>query len=331
MLDKLLKYNSLGSKEEILFVLFNAISSTNKQSIDDIKTYCISHKYTISKSFDGIISLLNYVGFIDYENHKIKLQAAIFNRKELKKQNYFRNQHFYLYLFSTLISEKQLHKLFNLNNVQFDSNKSTYFIKSNLIPFKSFSLKNLLMSLEFLNTDMNNQNHLLINKAHIKTFEKFIITELKRKKKTKRQLSLKRLKEIQNAQEEAGMKAELFVLNFENERLNTHPFKEMIKIISSEFSNAGYDIESFSGFNSIVPNRFIEVKSYKDNVAFYWSKNETNTAEELGGDYFLYLVDRSKYHLKGYKPMIIKNPYNRIFDNDNWKIETETWKISLEK
>jgi len=187
------------------------------------------------------------------------------------------------------------------------------------------------MSLDFLSIDINNHNHLIINELHNKTFEKFIVTELKRKKKSKRKLSLKRLKEIQKAQEEAGMKAELFVLKYERERLNTHSFKKMIKIISSEFTNAGYDIESFTGFNSIIPNRYIEVKSYKDNVAFYWSKNEAKTAEELGDDYFLYLVDRRKYHLKDYKPMIIKDPYNRVFYNDIWKVETETWKISLEK
>ena len=187
------------------------------------------------------------------------------------------------------------------------------------------------MSLDFLSVDINNHNHLIINEPHIKTFEEFIITELKRKKKKKRKLSLKRLKEIQKAQEEAGMKAELFVHKYEKERLKNHSFKKMIKIISSEFANAGYDIESFTGFNSIVPNRFIEVKSYNENIAFYWSKNEAKTAEELGDDYYLYLVDRSKYHLKDYEPMIIKDPYNRVFNNEIWKIETETWKISLKK
>lgn len=332
MLDKLLKHNSLGSKEEILFILFNAISSTNEQSLADLKSFCISHKYNISKSFDGIISLLNYIGFIDSKEEIIKLNTKIFDRKDFQKEDdYFINQHFYFHLFSTLSSEKQLNRLFTIDNVQFDSNKNAYFIKNNLIPFKSFSLKNLLVSLNFLSVEMNNHNHLILNATHIKTFEKFIVTELKKTKKTKRKLSLEGLKGKQKAQEEAGMKAELFVLDFENKRLNTHPFKKMIKIISSNFSNAGYDIESFTGFNSIVPNRFIEVKSYKDEVAFYWSKNEAKTAEELGGDYFLYLVDRRKYHLKDYKPMIIKDPYNRVFNNEIWKIETETWKISLEK
>ncbi|RLD40178.1 MAG: hypothetical protein DRI86_15765, partial [Bacteroidetes bacterium] len=107
--------------------------------------------------------------------------------------------------------------------------------------------------------------------------------------------------------------------------------RKNIKIISSEFANAGYDIESFTGFNSIVPNRFIEVKSYTDNVIFYWSKNEVKTAKELGDDYFLYLIDRNKCHLNDYKPMIVKNPFNRVFSNDIWRIETDVWKISLEK
>ena len=82
MLDKLLKHNSLGSKEEILFILFNAISSKNEQSITDLKSFCISHKYNISKSFDGIISLLNYIGFVGSLEGKIKLNAKIFDLKE---------------------------------------------------------------------------------------------------------------------------------------------------------------------------------------------------------------------------------------------------------
>jgi hypothetical protein len=82
--------------------------------------------------------------------------------------------------------------------------------------------------------------------------------------------------------------------------------------------------------NTIVPNRFIEVKSYTDQVSFYWSRNEVDTAKELGEEYFLYLVDRSKYLLKDYKPMILKDPYDRIFESELLKTETENWKITLD-
>jgi hypothetical protein len=332
MLDKLLKHNSLGSKEEILFVLFRAISSSKEQLIDDLKLFCISHKYNISKSFNGIVSLLNYVEFIEVKKNKIKLQETIFKTKDYQKREiYFRNEHFYIHLFTKLISNNYLHKLFTAKNVQFDSDNNAYFIKCNLIPIKSFTLKNLLVAVGFFNIDKKNNNHLIINQVHHKVFEELIVPEIKRKNKTKRQISLKRLKAIQKAQEKAGMKAELFVYKYEKERLKKHSFRQMIEIISSKFANAGYDIESFTGFNSIVPNRFIEVKSFNENTVFYWSKNETNTAIELGNNYFLYLVDRSKYHLIDYKPMIIRNPYKRIFKNEIWKIEIENWKISLEK
>ena len=331
MLDKLLKHNSLGSKDDILFVLFDAISSSNKQSLSNLKSFSISHKYTISNSFDGIICLLDYIGLIVRENNKITSLSSSFNSNTVKdKSKYFENKHFFVSLFTKLISENQLHILFTINNIQYDSQKKYYFVKSNLIPFKSFSLKNLLISLKFLIIDINNPNHLIINKIHINIFEKYILTNLKRKR-NKRKLSIKKLKDKLKNQEEAGKLAELFVLNYEKKRLESHPLKKMIKIISDEFTNAGYDIESFTGLNSIVPNRYIEVKSYKDKVAFYWSKNEMKTAIELRYDYFLYLVDRSKYHTKGYKPIIIKDPYNKVFKNEIWKTETETWKISLEE
>lgn len=331
MLDELPKHNSLGTKEEIQFILFNALT-LNEQRIDDLRSYCISHKYSISRSFNGIIALLEYIGIVSLYNGLINVNNSTFDKKEYsgKEAAYLKKPHFYECLLTSLRSNNQTHKIFTPRNVLFDAKSNSYFIKSNLIPFSSFPLRNLLLSLGFFRPDENNFNHLIIDLPFNELFERFVVNDLKRKKR-KRQITIEKLKEGLKEQERIGKETELYVLEYEKNRLKEHPFRSKIKRIAEEFTNAGYDIESFTGLNTIIPNRFIEVKSYTDQVSFYWSRNEVDTAKELGEEYFLYLVDRSKYHLKNYKPMILKNPYDRIFESEFWKTETENWKITLDQ
>lgn len=331
MLDELLKHNSLGTKEEIQFILFNALTA-NEYKTDDLRSYCISNKYSISRSLSGIIELFKYIGFVKLYDDRIIVDTSTFNKKEYigREADYLDIPHFYEYLFTSLRLEKKTHKIFTSKNVLFDAKTNSYFIKSNLIPFRSFPLRNLLLSLGFLRPDENNSNHLIIGQPFNELFERLVVNDLK-KKKSKRQITIEKLKKGLKEQERIGKEAELYVLGFEKNRLKEHPFRSKIKRIAEEFTNAGYDIESFTGLNTIIPNRFIEVKSFTDQVSFYWSRNEVDKAKEFGEEYFLYLVDRSKYHLKNYKPMILKDPYDRIFESEFWKTETENWKITLDE
>jgi hypothetical protein len=142
---------------------------------------------------------------------------------------------------------------------------------------------------------------------------------------------LQSLKERQAHQELLGKEAELFVLDFEKQRLNKHPLLDNIQRISEEYVNAGYDIESYNDNNSLFTERFIEVKSYSDHVKFYWSANEIEVAKELADKYFLYLVDRAKVLEAGYNPKIVQNPYQSVFENELWKKEAQTWNIIFQE
>ena len=48
-------------------------------------------------------------------------------------------------------------------------------------------------------------------------------------------------------------------------------------------------------------------------------------AQDNSEIYFLYLVDRSKMHIEGYEPEIIKNPYNFFFEENNWDRSCSNW------
>jgi len=91
---------------------------------------------------------------------------------------------------------------------------------------------------------------------------------------------------------------------------------------------AGYDIASFDSIYSESIDRFIEVKSYSQNVSFYWSRNEVETARLKGDSYFLYLVNRDCITNNGYEPLVIQNAYSNVFIDEGWRKEGQSWFIS---
>ena len=64
MLEELLKYDKLGSKEELSFVLFDALVTSENPKIDHLKKYCSSNLFSISRSLNGILGLLEFISFV---------------------------------------------------------------------------------------------------------------------------------------------------------------------------------------------------------------------------------------------------------------------------
>lgn len=128
-------------------------------------------------------------------------------------------------------------------------------------------------------------------------------------------------------QAEAGAAAEVWVVQFERERLSGHPLRDQIRRVSEHDVSAGYDIASFSSVHSIRHDRFIEVKSHGGRKVFHWSRNEIATALEFGEHYALYLVDRDQCSLAGYSPHIITGPTPEMFalPNSGWRVEATSF------
>ena len=140
---------------------------------------------------------------------------------------------------------------------------------------------------------------------------------------------MEKLKEGLLEKEENGKLAELFVFNFERNRLGNLLGKR-VAIISKINVSAGYDIISYNDSNSINYDRFIEVKSFKDKPHFYWSKNEREKACQYKEKYYLYLVDLSQINNPKYCPIIIQNPYYNLSD-DLWSYEPISWYYEVRK
>lgn len=326
MLEELEKYDNLGSKAELQFLLFQILSPTEFKVIKDVKTICIHHSYNFGSSFSGAIQLMELLGFVQVNNEKIKADESI---SKFNQETFFEHTLIYEKLFELLAKEKKLDLFFNLKTTKQNYETQQYFIKGNLLPFSLNYIKKFLLNTGFLELLENTHNTFSVNINFKDFFTSFIIERFKKKSK-KRRITLAKLKEIQELQNKQGFEAECFVLNFELNRLSKHLSKNNIKIISEEYSNAGYDIESFDTENSIVIDKYIEVKSYFGNLIFYWSINEIETAKELGDDYWLYLVNRSEMNKAEYVPIMIQNPYQEILSNDeNWDKQIEKYKVEL--
>ncbi|MER9260825.1 DUF3883 domain-containing protein [Mesorhizobium sp. M0217] len=128
-------------------------------------------------------------------------------------------------------------------------------------------------------------------------------------------------------QAEMGEAAELWVLEYERNRLRNHPFQDQIRRISVDDVSAGYDIMSFAAHSSLQHDLFIEVKSYGATKAFHWSRNEIATAAEFGEEYALYLVDRTRTYQSSYSPHIISGPSPEMFalPGSGWKVEATSF------
>lgn len=331
MLEELLKHDKLGNKDEILFFLFDGLSIIDQQSIINIRKYCTSNLFSISQAFDGILMFLQFISFIRINDDKIILNKDVFNNFSYSKKNYFDHFHLYENLLKALENRGVKNNIFNENNIKYNSKIGCYYVLENKFPYKYFSIRNLLLSTGFFyrNSEFY-PNHLLIKKEFTDQFKIAVIDKLSPKKDEFKKINLAQLKEMLKNKEEAGKLAELFALEYEYKRLEGHPNIDKIAIISKDYTNAGYDIESFNDIDSIVIDKLIEVKSYKDEISFYWSKNEVNKAKNERGRYYIYLVDRSRINEASYKPQQFQDPYKKIFENDIWKKETENWKITLE-
>lgn len=137
-----------------------------------------------------------------------------------------------------------------------------------------------------------------------------------------RKKTLEQFKKELSKKEEAGERAEKYVLALEKKKF---PGKT-VEYVALEDVGAGYDIKSYLSESSLFHDKFIEVKSYSESDKFYWTRNEVETAKQLGENYYLYLV---KSFLDS-KPKEIKNPYANIFRNTDFESTQEviSYKVS---
>lgn len=115
------------------------------------------------------------------------------------------------------------------------------------------------------------------------------------------------LQQSQQATSRQGDLGEQFALAFERKRLPEF-LRDNIRHFAEHEIALGYDILSFETSTSILPDRYIEVKTFRGHPHFYWTDNEIAAARKYTDHYHLYLIDIDRINEPNYEPQIIPNP-----------------------
>lgn len=311
MLEELKKLKYNGGGEGLLFFLCDVIGN-NPIKIRDAEIICA---HAPGKHYLSVEDLIDYClafGWIQLEADTVsvspKLKAILHDKETL-------NTELIISSVNVLFSEGILDSAM----FSYDSLRYCYSFRNERLPLSLSSIRNVLISQCFLIPSRNSQG----TRFYISPSYESLIAKHCKAKRT--QLSLEKLKKQLENNELAGEKAELFVVEYEKRRLG---FKDEAKVkrISDIDVSAGYDIVSVNTPDTVVANRFIEVKAISK-AGFFWSKNEYDVAKLLGTNYYLYLVDLTMIYSENYHPEIINNPAEQIVGNCRWLIEPQSYFI----
>ena len=206
--------------------------------------------------------------------------------------------------------------IFDKNATGFDAEKGHLTIKRSAFPLAYAAIRNFLTMAGALDKEENGEICVAGD------YESDWTEQLRNRRK---KFTLEQLLKQQEDQSRRGLEAEEFVLGLERKRLPK--LAQKIKRISDFDVAAGYDIVSFENDGTEHYDRFIEVKCYMGSPHFFWSENESDVARIKADKYILCLVDYLRMGEPGYHPEFIRNPYETIFDSDEWLVNASSYRI----
>ncbi|MDO9087335.1 MAG: DUF3883 domain-containing protein [Anaerolineaceae bacterium] len=257
---------------------------------------------------DSIECTYTFQKFVNFPNDKLKFQKA--------------------FLIQILQSKKQDFKIFNEYFSKFQLNEDKLVYKPTTKQrLQDSGVRNLLMELDIIEFMEFEKTYRISNE-----FQYFFIEN-----KDKHSITPEEFEKRSKKQNKIGYLAELTILDYEKNRLNSKlNIIHSIIHVALENISAGYDILSYEMDNkgSIFIERHIEVKAVSIiDYKFYWSRNEIETAKIDGLQYYLYLlpvVGNSKFDINNLK--IIPNAFENVFlKNKEWNKQEELfsfWKMN---
>ena len=286
----------LKISEKKLVNIFTRLNKSKKVLTDD-------YFDSFSKLFNvRTVELEFLLEFLKSHNFLVAKEEFLIVTKNIPLKKSFINFQSY-YLNQILLSEFLRHKIFGFEEYQV--------IESNIIiDIKNvdIELRPIFITLEGLGI--------------VETFEKSNLKKVKNIslaktifKKSLIKISKKDFEKIQKRKSEKGELAEIFVMNYEIEKLNKTKYTP--QKISDLYVNLGYDIESYDLNGNKM---YIEVKTMVNNKYIIWTKNEIGCSVNYTNDYYLYCVN-----FKDGSPnsifKIIKNPYEKIINDGEFRKE----------
>nr|DAU09113.1 MAG TPA: protein of unknown function (DUF3883) [Caudoviricetes sp.] len=307
MLAELKRCNSIGNTDGLMF-LVSMLSGKEWVGYNELVNRCALEK-NVSIRCDGAVAFLQYLGYVERDEVYVITTEKFSNLPDNRDAiiNTFIKD-----CIETLVEEG----IFDSDATSFDPEKGHLSIKRSAFPLAYAAIRNFMTVAGALEKETNGE--ICVSEDYETDFS----SQLRIRKD---KFTLEQLRQKQEEQNKRGLEAEIFVLKLERERLPQKAYK--IKRISDFDVSAGYDIVSFSDSDSAVYDRFIEVKCYLGSPHFYWSENEVDVAKRKGERYILCLVDYTRITEEGYEPEYISNPYEVIFNEDKWLVNTASYKV----
>lgn len=320
-------YGSIRDIQEIIEI----IRTSKNVSLKGIKDYSIDQSINLAFTVDAIIELLLTINWVELtRDNKLKITDNKYIHLDKQTESNHLANLLTRGIFAALKDENILTEFIDFESLDIDMKSGAILVLIDSIPLQYSGLRKLLKTMMVFNDYEPNSIFYQISDEYQDYFTNQIVIWLQEEYAYSftSGLSFEEFKRLQKIKEELGNRAEEYVVFYEQERLKEHPYTKRIKQISKIKINAGFDVASFDGLNSRDFDRFIEVKSFTGNPEFYWSDNEIRVAEIKKEHYFLYLVDRNCINEKDYQPIIIQNPFEAIYHNEDWLKNPTSWKIT---
>lgn len=308
MLTELKRCNSIGNVDGILF-LVSIMAGKERISRDEIRNRCALEN-NITVNCPGAVAFFEYLRLVD------TTADTVMPLPELDTLAAKSNGEIIEQLAAMSINRLVEEGIFDKDATGFDAEKGHLTIKRSAFPLAYAAVRNFLTMAGALDKEENGEICVAGN------YESDWTEQLRNRRK---KFTLEQLLEQQEEQSRRGLEAEEFVLGLERKRLPE--LAQKIKRISDFDVAAGYDIVSYESNETEHYDRFIEVKCYMGSPHFFWSENESDVARIKADKYILCLVDYLRMGEPGYQPEFIRNPYETIFDSDEWLINASSYRI----
>lgn len=308
MLTELKRCNSIGNVDGILF-LVSIMAGKERISRDEIRNRCALEN-NITVNCPGAVAFFEYLRLVDTTSDTV-MPLPELNTLAAKSNGEIIEQ-----LAAMSINRLVEEGIFDKDATGFDAEKGHITIKRSAFPLAYAAVRNFLTMAGALDKEENGEICVAGN------YESDWTEQLRNRRK---KFTLEQLLEQQEEQSRHGLEAEEFVLGHEKKRLPE--LAQKIKRISDFDVAAGYDIVSYENNETEHYDRFIEVKCYMGSPHFFWSENESDVARIKADKYILCLVDYLRMGEPGYQPEFIRNPYETIFDSDEWLINASSYRI----
>lgn len=290
--------SEIADLEGLFFVWKNLCEGVT--SLDSLTNLRLHHTCRISVNIDFTILLFEQLNIITLDGDSISLCPINHNYSIFDKTSY--QSWFTGLLLEFLVFEGVIFP----EGIKYDTQADQYILPHHSIKIKHACYRNLLIALGSLDKCPDGNFYM------DDLLSSFLIKDRSHKAKITEETLLISLEE-HRLQGEMG---ELYVIDYEQNRLALSKDKDKIKRISILDVEAGYDIISFNNCSSKLLDRFIEVKTYKGKPHFHWSSNEIQTAKIKLKNYHLYLVDVNKMYDPLYEPIIICDPISYFKENN---------------